>query len=122
MNVISKIYFDVAPSLISQSPFAMTSAIVVLTTPCALPDIETAYTFGCGRLPDRLHTSIVHLLAVGVLLQLKQRRLHSHQPHLPQHPVCTLVFDVRKCSLFEELRTGLAQRQNVKHLCGVDAS
>ena len=73
MNMISKIYFDVAPSLISQAPFAKTSAIVVLTTPSALPDIEPAYTFGCGRLPDRLHTSIVHLLAVGVLLQLKQR-------------------------------------------------
>ena len=127
MNVISKLYFDVAPSLISQSPFAMTSAIVVLTTPSAtltLNQPPCLFHFGCGRLPppDRLHTSIVHLLAVGVLSQLKQRRLHSHHPHLPLHPVCTLVFDVLKCSLFEELRTGLAQRQNVKHLCGADAS
>ena len=82
------------------------------------------FYFGCDRLPLSYlwHTSITHLLAVGMLRQLKQRRLHSHHPHLPLHLVCKLVFDVLKCSLFEELGTGLAQPQNVKHWCGAAAS
>ena len=115
MNMISKLYFDVAPSLISQSPFAMTSAIVVLTTPSATLTLNQPIClhFGCGRLPplDRLHTSIVHQAAVGVLLQLKQRRLPSHHPHLPLHPVCRLVLELLKHLLFKRLSLVLHSRK-----------
>ena len=51
----------------------MTLAIVVLTTPSALPDIETAYTFGCGRLPplyllDTSWFTLVHTFCHFALL------------------------------------------------------
>ena len=71
MNMISKLYFDVASSLISQSAFAMTSAIVVLTRPSALPNTEPTHGELLFRMRSSsfsylLHTSIAHQPAVGL--------------------------------------------------------